>query len=79
MWCKDKIRNAIILDILLEILVEVSKINDVNLLERVKEVAWDGISKAILHDEHTTAILCCCTYLRDLCVATHKRTVGTAR
>ena len=66
-------------NVALDILREVASIDNVDLLERVEQVARYGIAVAIFQEEHAATIRYRRSHLCNLIIATHKRAVGIAR
>ena len=73
---EEQVGDAVAVDVFHHIAGEVAEVDDMDLLERVEQVAGKGITVAVFDDEQPAAVLGRCHYLGGVGVSAHEGAVG---
>ena len=65
-------------DILHDVVCEIAVVDDMNLFERIEEVAWQHVAEAVLEDDESAVVLGGCTHYGETLVATHHGAIGAS-
>ena len=75
---KEDVGNLVLGHVGDDILREITGVDDMNLLKREEQIAWDHIAEAVLEDDDTTTVMRGGAYLCEFGVTTHHRTIGSS-